>query len=216
MVAGDSPINSLADVKGLNIGVTGGPLDKSWLLLQGLAKKEHGLDLAAENDIVFGAPPLLTEKTKQGELDAILNFWQYCARLEALGYKRIVSAEEAAIALGASGPISSIGYVFDEKWATENPAASAFINASRETKQLLNESDAEWARLKDTGAIKDGPDALVVLRDRFREGIPTRQLGDEIDDARIVYQLLADLGGAKLVGPSKTLADGTYWSSDGY
>jgi len=102
MVAGDSPVTSLGDVKGMKIGVAGGPLDKSWLLLQGMAKQDHGFDLAAENEIVFGAPPLLAEKTKQGELTAMLNFWHYCARLEAEGYKRVISAEDAAIALGAS------------------------------------------------------------------------------------------------------------------
>jgi len=216
MVAGDSAVNSLADVKGLKIGVAGGPLDKSWLLLQGMAKQDHGFDLAAENEIVFGAPPLLAEKTKQGELDAMLNFWHYCARLEAEGYKRVVSAEDAAIALGASGPISSIGYVFDEKWATDSPAAEAFIKASRQTKALLNESDDEWQRLKESGAIKDGPDALAVLRDRFREGIPVRAIADEVVDASIVYGVLESLGGAKLVGDSKILAEGTYWDSSVY
>ena len=216
MVAGDSPAKSLGDVKGMKIGVAGGPLDKSWLLLQGMAKQEHGLELAAENEIVFGAPPLLAEKTKEGELDAVLNFWHYCARLEAVGFRRLVSAEDAAIALGASGPISSIGYVFDEQWAADSPAAEAFVKASRQTKQLLNDSDDEWQRLKESGAIKDGPDALAVLRDRFREGIPARGIADEVVDAAIVYEVLEGLGGAKLVGDSKVLVDGTYWESDVY
>ncbi len=216
MVAGNSTVKTLADVKGLKIGVAGGPLDKSWLLLQGMAKQDHDFDLAAENEIVFGAPPLLAEKTKQGELDAMLNFWHYCARLEAEGYRRVISAEDAAIALGASGPISSIGYVFDEQWASQNPAAEAFIKASRQTKALLKKSDEEWQRLKDTGAIKDGPDALAVLRDRFREGIPVRDIDEEIVDAAIVYSVLEGLGGAKLVGDSKVMAEGTYWDSKVY
>ena len=39
MVKEDSPIRSVADLKEKKIGVTGGPLDKSWLLIQGLAKR---------------------------------------------------------------------------------------------------------------------------------------------------------------------------------
>lgn len=214
MVPGDSPVKTLADAKGLKIGVAGGPLDKSWLLLQGMAEQEHQLDLAAENEIVFGAPPLLAEKAREGELDAVLNFWHYCARLEAEGFRRLVSSEDAAIVLGASGPISSIGYVFDETWAASSTAAQAFVTASRQTKQLLKESDNEWQRLKDSGAIKDGPDALAVLRNRFREGIPTRDLNEEIKDAEIVYRVLKDLGGEKLVGESTVLVDGTYWEPD--
>lgn len=214
MVADDSDVKTLADLSGKKIGVAGGPLDKSWLLLQGMARQEHGLDIKADNEIVFGAPPLLAEKTRSGELDAMLNFWHFNARLEAEGFRRVVSAEEAANALGASGPISSIGYVFKEEWAKDAPVAG-FIAASRQTKALLRDSDDEWQRLADAGAIKDGPDALRVLRDRFREGIPVRDLNDEIADAEHVYGVLADLGGSKLVGESPDMQVGTYWTGAG-
>lgn len=212
MVAADSPIKSLAELKGQKIGVAGGPLDKSWLLLQGMAKQEHGFDLAGENEIVFGAPPLLAEKTREGELNAMLNFWHYCARLEAVGFKRLVSAAEAAAALGATGEVSAIGYVFSDEWADANPeAAMGFVKASKATKQLLGESDDEWVRLGESGAIKDEPKARDVLRDRFREGIPSRAIADEIADAGTVYGILAELGGKKLVGDSAEMVEGTYW-----
>jgi len=212
MVGADSGIESLSDLKGKKIGVAGGPLDKSWLLLQGMATQEHGFDLKAENQIAFGAPPLLAEKTKQGELDAMLNFWHYCARLEAEGYKRLVSAEDAAATLGSRGPVSAIGYVFSDDWAASNPdAAKGFVKASRETKMLLKDSDEEWARLGSSGAIKDKGAALTTLRDRFREGIPARAIQDEITDASNLYRVLAELGGPKLVGDSPVMVDGTYW-----
>lgn len=216
MVAAESGMNSIADLKGKKIGVAGGPLDKSWLLLQGMARDKHGLDLAAENEIVFGAPPLLAEKTLSGELDANLNYWHYCARLEAEGFKRLVSVEDASNALGASGALSSLGYIFDEAWAGENEAAVVgFINASKQTKALMKESDAEWDRLASSGAIKDKGAALEKLRDRFREGIPTRALNDEIRDAEIIYRVLSKAGGKKLVGDSAVLVDGTYWEGPG-
>lgn len=211
MVPGDSPLQSLGDLKGQNIGVAGGPLDKSWLLLQGMARQEHDIDLAADNQIVFGAPPLLTEKARDGELDGVLNYWHFCARLEADGFRRLVSAEDAANALGASGPVAAIGYVFTDSWAESHPAA-AFIKASRETKQIMLESDDEWQRLADNGDIKDGPAALIALRDRFREGIPARSHADEVKDAGIIYGLLSELGGAKLVGSSTVMVEGTYWN----
>jgi len=211
MVAADSNIASLENLVNKKIGVAGGPLDKSWLLLQGMARQNHDIDLSGQNEIVFGAPPLLAEKAKDGELDAVLNYWHYCARLEADGFRRLVSAEEAANALGSSGPVSAIGYVFKEDWAAENPAA-AFIKASRETKQLLKESDEEWQRLSSSGDIKDSPAALQVLRDRFREGIPARAHADEVRDAGIIYGVLSALGGPKLVGDAKQMVQGTYWN----
>src|SRR5207245_2364499 len=52
MVAANSPINSVTDLKGRKISVAGGPLDKSWLLLQALAKRS-GLDLRRDATIVY-------------------------------------------------------------------------------------------------------------------------------------------------------------------
>ena len=210
MVPGDSVIASLADLRGKNIGVAGGPLDKSWLLLQGMARQEHNLNLADENDIVFGAPPLLAEKARDGELDAVLNYWHFSARLEADGFRRLVTAEEAANALGSTGPVAAIGYVFDDTWGQDGLAAD-FINASRATKDIMNQSDDEWQRLADSGAIKDSPEALKVLRNRFREGIPVRSHDEEVTDAALIYKVLSDLGGKKLVGDSTVMVEGTYW-----
>lgn len=148
MVKQDSPIRSIADLRDKKIGVAGGPLDKSWLLIQALAKRDHDLDLPASNEIVFGAPPLMSEKAIEGELDAVLNFWHFCARLEANGFRRVIGAREAAEALGASGPVSALGYVFHEKWADENPdAAKGLVKASAQAKDLLARSDDEWLRL---------------------------------------------------------------------
>src|SRR5262250_2313380 len=81
MVPAHSPITSVADLKGKRLAVAGGPLDKSWLLLQGLASRT-GLDLRRQATIDYGAPPLLSEKARQGEQDATLTFWNFCADLE--------------------------------------------------------------------------------------------------------------------------------------
>lgn len=218
MVPADSPIRSLADLKGRKIAVAGGPLDKSWLLLRGLAERRHGFDPAVAAEAVFGAPPLLTQKAEAGEVDAVLNYWHYSARLEAKGFRRIIGANEAAMALGAEGPVSAIGYVFDEQWAARNAeAVRGFLAASREAKALLRSSDAEWEVLRAmTGAEDDA--TLAALRDRFREGIPARPLSEEMADTAKVYGLLAELGGERLVGNARTMAPGTFWPAlaDGY
>ena len=57
--------------------------------------------------------------------------------------------------------------------------------------------------------------ALARLRDRFREGIPTRVLDEEIEDTRLIYALLAELGGEKLVGDAPEMVEGTYWTGEG-
>ena len=210
MVRQESPVRTIADLKQKKIGVAGGPLDKSWLLIQALAERDHGLDLAGNNDIVFGAPPLLSEKAMQGELDAVLNFWHFCARLEANGFRRLVGADDAARALGASGKVSALGYVFQEKWANENPdAAKGFVRASAEAKGLLAKSAAEWLRL--APIVRAEGLELEKLRDRYREGIPHRPVAEDEADAGKLYRVLAQIGGEKLVGPAPEIAPGTFW-----
>jgi NitT/TauT family transport system substrate-binding protein len=65
MVPANSPIGGIADLKGKKLAVAGGPLDKSWLLLQALSRRS-GLDLKTQADIAYGAPPLLQQKALQG------------------------------------------------------------------------------------------------------------------------------------------------------
>jgi NitT/TauT family transport system substrate-binding protein len=210
MVSQESPIRTIADLDGKKIGVAGGPLDKSWLLIQALAKRNHGLDLSAGNEIVFGAPPLMSEKAIQGELDAVLNFWHFCARLEVNGFRRLVGAEDAAKALGASGPVSALGYVFHDKWADENPeAAKGLVKASAQAKNLLATSDEEWLRL--APLVRAEGKELERLRDRYREGIPRRPVAEEEADAGKLYRVLAEIGGEKLVGSAPQMAPGTFW-----
>ena len=58
LVPADSPAQSLADLKGKKIGIAGGPVDKSWLILRAYARQETGEDLAAVTEQVCGAPPV--------------------------------------------------------------------------------------------------------------------------------------------------------------
>jgi NitT/TauT family transport system substrate-binding protein len=212
MVPPDSDIATLADLTGKTIGVAGGPLDKSWLMLRGLAKGKAGFDLAGQTTQAFGAPPLLAEKLRQGELDAALNFWHYNARLEAEGFRMLVSAQEAAVSLGASGEISAIGYVFNETWANENvESVLGFVQASRDAKALLNTSDEAWGRLR---SMMKANDEVVfdTLVKRYRQGIPSRPIAEEEADTARIYDYLAKIGGEKLVGKAKAMMPGTFWS----
>lgn len=215
MVPGRSPAKGLADLRGRTIGVAGGPLDKSWLLLTAFARRSAGIDLIAETRQVFGAPPLLAEKARQGELDAVLNYWHYCARLEAKGFRRLVDVHAAMAALGAERRLPMIGYVFSESWAKRNPELIAgFLKASAEANAMLAGSEREWERLRPL--MRAGDDGTWrLLRDRFREGIPEPGSSVSDTDAALLFGVLAKLGGSKLVGPGRGMAAGTFWRGAG-
>jgi NitT/TauT family transport system substrate-binding protein len=210
MVPPDSDIKSLADLKGRKIGVAGGPIDKSWLLIRGLATKRHDIDLAAVAEPVYGAPPLLNEKIEDGELDAVLNYWHFAARLEAKGYKPLVGVEDAIAELGVKSVPPQIGYVFRESFGKDHPGLiEAFAKASQDAKQLLM-TDAEWERIRPLTKAEDDA-TFEALKRSYQAGIVEHWGEAERADAAKLYAVLAELGGEKLVGQAKELVPGTFW-----
>jgi NitT/TauT family transport system substrate-binding protein len=140
----------------------------------------------------------------------VLNFWHFCVRLEANGFRRLFGANDAAKALGVTGAVSALGYVFHDKWANENPdAVRGFLKASAQAKDLLARSDDEWLRL--APIVHAEGKELEKLRDRYREGIPRPPVAEEAADAGRLYHALAGIGGEKLVGSAPEMAPGTFW-----
>jgi NitT/TauT family transport system substrate-binding protein len=210
MVPAGSPIKGIADLKGRKLAVAGGPLDKSWLLLQALALRS-GLDLRRQATLVYGAPPLLSHKALQGEHDATLTFWNFCADLESKGLVRAITVDDVMRQLGAKAPVAIVGYTFDAGWAGRNPSVvDRFLDAIRQAKTILASSPAEWQRLAPRIGVSD-PQALAIYRQRYGEGILRRPIAEELADARALYRVLADVGGTTLVGPVRELDENTFY-----
>lgn len=212
MVPANSPIKTVADLGGKRVGVAGGALDKSWLLLQAYARQQAGLDLAKAATPAFGAPPLLSEKLEAGELDAALLYWNFCARLEAKGFRRLLGVDEMTKSFGIDGSIAFIGYVFDRSHAgLTSETIDAFAGASRKAKQALATQDALWADIRPLMQASDDA-SFQVLKRNFIAGIPRRPIEQERADAAKLYAILAGLGGERLVGKTLSLPDGLYWT----
>jgi NitT/TauT family transport system substrate-binding protein len=210
MTGADSPIRQLADLRGRTLGVAGGPADKSWLVVQAAAHKQ-GINLATEAKPIYGAPPLLGGKLQQGELDAVLTYWNFAARLEAAGFHETISVADCTKALDISPHISMVGFVFREDWADANrPALDGFLAAVDDAQRRLTKSDAEWNAVRPL--MNADSDALFLrLRDRYRAGM---QRADSEEQARGAARLLAVLhetGGAQATGGIATLPPGVFW-----
>lgn len=213
MVPPGSPIASLADLRGKRLGVAGGPIDKSWLMLRAHTQRALGFDIGTASLPAYAAPPLLTEKLVQGELDAVLTYWHFAARLEARGFRRLASMSDVTKGLGGGGLVMT-GYAFREGWAAEHDGAvQAFRRAVQDARQIMAKSDAEWQRLAPLTQAGDAA-TLAMLRDRYREGIPAPG-EDDTAAAGAIFHILARLGGAELTGGQTALAPGTFWRSGG-
>ncbi|MGO8740349.1 ABC transporter substrate-binding protein [Rhodoblastus sp.] len=199
-----------ADLVGKKIGVAGGSLDKSWLLLQAWALKQ-GVDLKAKAQPVFGAPPLLAEKLAQGELDAALEFFTFAARLEGNGFVRAIDMAEVERDLGAQHPLIVTGYVFTQDFAAKNAdRLKRFFAMMTEAKKLLADNDEAFARIAPMTGVS-GPKTLAILRRYYRQGVPTATPAQYEADAAAIFKVLAEVGGPQLVGPATELDPGVFY-----
>ncbi len=216
MVHPDSGIKTLADLRGHKLGIAGGPVDKSWLMLRAFTKKTIGTDPKEMVEPTFAAPPLLNQFMLKGDIPAVLNFWHYTARLEVAGMTELVSVDDMLPVLGVKRKPPLIGWVFSEKWAASNASTiKAFLQSLRQAKEIMASSDGEWNRLRPLTKV-DNDEILVAIRDAYRAGIPTSFNNDDIDAATQLFATLAKYGGRDLIGDSKTLAPGTFWSGFRY
>ena len=211
VVPPDSPLRSLADLKGKRVGIGGGPLDKSWLVLQAYAKRELDLDLAGAVEPVFGAPPLIYKSALQGRTDAMINYWHFLARAEAKGFRRLVTVADAAAALGLSPDTPLLGFVMREADLARRPEWAGLLEASREAKELLRD-DAAWEALR--GRVKPVDEAeFTALKAGFRAGIPAPGPVD-VEAADAMLKLMREVGGTKLVGDLDALPANTFFDPE--
>lgn len=217
LVRADSPVKSVADLAGKRIGIAGGPLDKSWLLLRALAAKAHGIDLDRAADKAFGAPPLLAQELEAGRLDALLTYWQAAVPLEQAGMRRLIDISAIPAALGIGGTPPLLGWVFRRDWAAANPkTVSGFLSAGRQGKARLCGGDpAVWRRLDPWTKAADEA-TRTALAKGFCAGVPKGWGEGDRQAAASVFAIMAELGGPELVGPSPKLQDGTFWPEAGF
>ena len=212
MIKKGEKINSFLDLKNKKIGVAGGSLDKSWLFLRAYAIKKYKKDPLTFFNTSFAAPPLINGLLRNNQLDAGYNYWNYTARLEALGYEEFLTLKDILPYIGIEGELPLIGYVFREGFVQENEVTlKGFIKASNEARKILKTSDNEWLRISEMTGAKNQL-MLEKIRDGFRKGIPSDNHQLMRKNIQHAYKILSQIGGEELVGSSTSLASGTYWN----
>jgi NitT/TauT family transport system substrate-binding protein len=212
MAMPDGKVKSVADLKGLTLAAAGGPVDKSYLILQAYYNAKTGGDLTKDVTTNFGAPPLVNEQLAGGQADAALNFWHFNARAAVAGATQIISVQDMLKDLGVPQTPPLLGWVFSEKFAAAKPEViKDYLDASFQTKQALLTDDSLWDKIRPVMKIDDDK-LFIALRDAYRAGIVTSYTDADIQAAKETYALLAKFGGADLTDDKPDLAEGTFWA----
>lgn len=209
-----STAESFQDLSGKKIGIAGGPLDKSWLLMQTLARTQGVDDLAKTVSPVFAAPPLLNAQIEQGALDGVLNFWHFAARLKGKGYRTFLSVEDTMADLGIKPAPPLIGFVHGiVTEASDKSRWAQFAAAMKATNEVLKTSDDAWEHLRKL--MRAGSDEeFVILRDTYRRGILGQWSATHSQSAGKLFALMAEIGGEKVIGAGVTFDPGLFPSND--
>lgn len=211
VVPKDSPIKQLADLKNRKLAVAGGELDKNSLLLRALMQQQGLASTFASVEKIYGAPPLLTQQMIHKRVDALLTYWHYAARLESEGYRVLITGGDILQGLGIKEKVPSIGYVFDKSWATEHKqAVEAFLEKSRQTKDILCIDDAAWLGIQSLTQTKT-EQASQLLRQKYCDGRVLSWGVKEQQAAGKIYQHLKAISQKRLTGGAKTLQAGSFW-----
>ncbi|WP_273209403.1 ABC transporter substrate-binding protein [Marinobacter subterrani] len=191
VVAEDSGIRSVADLAGKRIGVAGGPDSKGWILLKKVAAGQ-GINLSAATDVQFAAPPLLSQALKRGQVDVIVTYWHFAARLKgAGGWRSAFGMADLLSAMDLDRNLPVLGYVFPAGWAgNHRPLIDRFASSLQQAQEELADNPGHWQRLRPLmGDPAEG--VFTALREGFVAGTPA-----PLNDRRIaeLQQLLALTG----------------------
>lgn len=207
----DSKIKTLLDLKNQRLGVSGGSVDKTWLLLQAYANHKYKKELKNITTPVYAAPPILYKKMLDKNLKASINFWHYNAKLDAKGLNRVVGVEEVFNHFGIKNDIPLVGWIFSENFAQKNKALiNGFLQASYDSKKLLFSSDEQWNRIKPLMKVKTQED-FQALKAGYKEGVVKEFTKENKIASKKVFDILYKQGGKKLVGNSTSLDEKTFW-----
>ena len=207
-----SNIKSVADLSGKKLGIAGGPVDKSWVILQAYALEKLGINLKDSVETVFAAPPVINEQMLEGKLDAVLNFWHYNARLKAAGMQEVISVKSVLKELNLNQNTPLLVWVFDKEWADQNVGlVSSFLDSSFQTKDILLNDLDHWETLKKKMKADENEKLFTTLRDAYRDGIVVEFKNDHIKSASEVFAVMSSIGGEKLVGSATNLDPDTFW-----
>lgn len=212
LVPASSPVKTLADLKGKKLGIAGGELDKNWLLLQALGQKQ-GIDLNTVVEKVYGAAPLLTQQLLAGRIDALLTYWHFAARLEAQGYRQLLSGESLIRDLGMSEAMPNMGYVFKAAWAKDHQTTlQNFLRLAQTARNRLCDSDAAWEKIVNLTESDDAA-TQTQLRRRYCEGRVEQWGASQQQAAEALYQIVRHVGDNKLTEKAEHISEGTFWNA---
>ncbi|MBP1986142.1 ABC transporter substrate-binding protein [Halolamina salifodinae] len=199
----DSDIDSLADLRGKDVGVVR-RLDKNWILVRAACREAHGFDPdEAATPVEAGSKVELTRLLHDGEVDAVLQFWPIIPEITERGpYEEVLPMSRLVQTLSGTEnklPISTF-LTSEEYLAEHGDAARAFADAYRATVDRLVEDDEPWEVVGERLMSYDDPAIVRAVRDGWREMVVRDWDAETLDGMDQLFGSLHAIGGTDALG----------------
>lgn len=130
LVRADSPIKSLADLKGKKVGSYAGAAGTATVLLRVLTAKYFGFDPGKTNHLQYAGAGLLPELLAKGDLDAVLLFDPIAVRALASGRFKAIANLPAIYKEKVGEDFLWIGYATNDDIIAKHPKALKAFNTA--------------------------------------------------------------------------------------
>jgi NitT/TauT family transport system substrate-binding protein len=205
VVRAGGPIRSLADLRGQRLGVTS-LADKGYTILRAVVLAQFGYDPQRASHVLAAAPPLLNQLLERGDVDAIVQYWQYIPSLEMTGkFRELVSTRALLRRIVPGGDVPFLVVVATDGAIREKAAGLRwFLRALREAKGRLAGDSGLWDELLRAGLL-GVPDPAVIpaLRARYRRGVPGPWTQSTIETLARLTEKLVDVAGPDILGVAR-------------
>jgi NitT/TauT family transport system substrate-binding protein len=208
----DTDINSLEDLPGHRIGVVR-RLDKNWILTRAACREFHGFDPDEEaTPVEAGSKVRLTEMIREGEVDAVLQFWPIVPEITETGpYREVLPMSELVQQLSGTDnklPIST--FLTSEEFFESSPATvRRFKRAYRDAVDRLVADDELWGEIGEQLMTYDDPEIVRAVRDGWRDMVVRDWNEETVEGMEQLFGHLLDVAGADALGVER-IPDDTF------
>lgn len=208
----ETDIEGLTDLHDHRIGVVR-RVDKNWILVRAACREYHGFDPEeTATSVEAGSKVALTRMLKDGEVDAILQFWPIIPEITETGpFREVFPVANLVQRLSGTDrklPVST--FLTSETYLDERTeTVRRFADAYRDAVDLLVQDDDPWEELGQQLMTYDDPNVVTAIRDGWRDMVVRDWNHETVAGMEQLFDHLLEVAGPRTLGVDH-LPEGTF------
>jgi len=199
LVPKDSPVKTLADLRGKRVGNFGGPGAATTSIFMAIAKRWHGLDLQRDLELITAPGPALMGLLDRGELAAALIGTTESLRFPLTGKYRVIMDLSGEWEKRAGRAPDHVTITTNEEFAKAHPdILKRYLGAYLETVKYIRSHPEVWDSYAKQIRLTE-PGAAAALRDNMGPRIVDKWDKEQIKVQQDFLEVTREILGPKVL-----------------